>query len=495
MSAFSSLFSRYPAVFIFVFDIIAIGTASLLAFLLRYDGVIPVDRFEGFLIFTALAIVTTPFLFYLFRLYQVSFMYVSLTDLPAIAKAAAGSMLLLGTLLYIFRTFDAFSDFARSIIFLYGILLFLGAVLVRFYRRMYWQLFRAKKVSSSELEKQPLSFFNSKTTETAPIQKVLITGGAGYIGSVLVGQLLSAGYKVKVYDKLLFGAESLSEFSESANFELVQGDILDKPAFEKAIVDVDAVVHLAAIVGEAACAASKDVALEVNYLGTVQVARLCKAYGIQRFIYFSTCSTYGKSAWDEVVTERSTLRPVDFYGETKIYAERELMRLADENFLPTILRLSTVYGLSPRMRFDLVVNTLTKKAILEKVITIFGGDQWRPLVHVQDVARAIVTVLQAPLSRVGGQVFNIGGNAENYVVSDLGKLVREEISDVELQSIDALADKRSYKVGFDKARKQLGFEVQKTVRDGIREIKAAFEKGKFPDADASIYYNHRAGEK
>jgi len=256
------------------------------------------------------------------------------------------------------------------------------------------------------------------------------------------------------------------------------------------MVDVDTVVHMAAIVGEAACAANQDLAIRTNYLGAVNVAKISKAYGIKRFIYFSTCSTYGKSEDKTEVDERSPLRPMDFYGETKIYAERDIMRLSDEKFSPTILRLSTVYGLSHRMRFDLVVNIFSKKAHSEGKITVFGGNQWRPLIHVSDVVKAVLIILEAPLSKVGERVFNVGGNMENYLISDLVNLVKEVFPEVQVEMLNAMTDQRSYRVKFKKIERELGFRPERTVLDGIREIKKALENGSFVNVEDRRYYNH-----
>ena len=253
---------------------------------------------------------------------------------------------------------------------------------------------------------------------------------------------------------------------------------------------MDAVVNLAAIVGEPACICQKDVALRTNYLGVVYLARLCKTLGIKRFIQASTCSTYGQNEENLIAKEGSNLYPVDFYGETKIYAERELIKLIDNSFNPTILRLSTVYGLSPRMRFDLVVNTLTKKAMKEKEITIFGGEQWRPLIHVADVAEAILLVLKAPLSKVGNQIFNVGDSDENYTISQIGELVKNYVPDVKVKTIQNIQDRRDYKVDFTKIKKILNFKAEKNVEAGIKEIRDSIKAGNFKDSEDKKYYNH-----
>lgn len=490
MDKIFSLVRRYRTAVIFLLDLVLVVLAAYLAFLLRFDGAIPSGRYEGFLWFTGVALVVTPAVFFIFRLYRLPFSFISLTDLPAIGKGVLVSVFILGTGLFLLREAPQLEGFPRSVIFTYAILLFLLAGGLRFSKRIYWQIMRGNpevlRIGSEEVL-LPLTsrFLNGGRPET-----VLVTGGAGYIGSVLVGELLKEGYKVKVFDKMMFGRDSLSSFESSPNLQIIEGDILDTLALERAMADVDAVVHAAAIVGEAACAARQDVAIKTNYLGAVAAARLAKAYGVKRFIYFSTCSTYGKSDDEDEVDERSPLRPVDFYGETKIYAERDILRLADEKFSPIMLRLSTVYGLSPRMRFDLVVNTFSKKAAKEGKIMIFGGGQWRPLIHVADVARAVSMALSAPLSKVGSRVFNVGADSENYLISSLGELVKEAFPNIQVETLVEATDQRSYRVRFGKIEGDLGFRPEKTVRDGIREIKEALEAGNFPDTEAKRYYNH-----
>ncbi len=322
------------------------------------------------------------------------------------------------------------------------------------------------------------------------IKNVLITGGAGYIGSTLVRKLLDLGYKVTVLDKLLFGESPIKDLETNPNFKFIKGDILDRDLMVKTLTDTDAVVNLAAIVGDAACVCQKDTALHTNYLGAVYIAQTCKVLDIKRFIQASTCSVYGQIKENTVAKEDSKLFSVDFYSETKIYAEKGVRRLADDNFMPTILRFSTAYGLSPRMRFDLVVNDFVKKALKEKEITIFGGKQWRPLLHVSDIAEAICLVLKSPFSKVANEIFNVGANSENYRVSELGALIKEMVPDVKIKTINNTHDKRSYKVDFDKIEKKLHFKPKKNVKDGIVEIKNAIKDGKIVNLERKEYYNH-----
>ncbi len=471
-----------------VLDIFSIVVSVWISFLLRFDGQIPVSRMENFYAFTLLALFLTIFVFILQGLYKISWKYVSITNLPNIFTAVIISAVVIGFALFALRDIAYFQGFSRSIVFLYAILLFLSVSFSRFSKRIYWQVFK-----SGSLPFYKGNFvlpLTEKILSDKEVKNVLIAGGAGYIGSVLARQLLEAGYGVKVFDKLFFGEESIKELEANPNFKFIKGDIFDKDVLIGALVDVDAVVNLAAIVGEPACLCQKDVALQTNYLGAVYIARLCKALGIKRFIQASTCSTYGHSDENLAVKEESNLFPVDFYGETKIYAERELIKLIDDNFNPTILRLSTVYGLSPRMRFDLVVNTLTKKAVKEKEITIFGGDQWRPLIHVSDVAAAILLVLRSPLSKVGNQIFNVGDNNENYTISRIGEIVKSCIPKINVKAIQGIEDKRTYKVDFTKIEKILGFVAKKNVEAGVKEIRDAILGGRFQDTEDKKYYNH-----
>lgn len=481
---------RHRSVTIFLLDLILVALAAYSAFLLRFDGAIPPARYGGFLLFTGGALLVTPIVFFIFNLYRIPWTYISLTDLPAIAKGVLVSVFILGTGLFLLRAVPQFNEFPRSVIFTYTLLLFLFVAVLRFSKRIYWQIVRGNPAVLRLGKEEIFLPFTSRFLNGAKPTTVLVTGGAGYIGSVLVGELLKEGYQVKVYDKMMFGREPLSEFESSSNLQIIEGDILDMPAVERIMAGVDAVVHAAAIVGEAACTARQDVAIRTNYLGAVNMARLAKAYGVKRFIYFSTCSTYGKAHGEGEVNEHSPVRPIDFYGETKIYAERDILRLADEKFSPTIFRLSTVYGLSPRMRFDLVVNIFTKKAATEGKIMIFGGGQWRPLIHLNDVARAVQMALRAPLFEVGVKVFNVGGNRENYLVASLGGLIKEAFPGVQVETLEKVRDERSYRVQFHRIERELGFRPEKTVLDGILEIKKAFEEGRFPDPEDKRYYNH-----
>ena len=323
--------------------------------------------------------------------------------------------------------------------------------------------------------------------------RVLVTGGAGYIGSVLVLELLRRGHHVRVLDSLRFGGESLLGAYGTCRFDLIRGDIRDEADLVRALGDgIDAVVHLAAIVGDPACSREPEEARSVNYEATCRLVDLCRSRGVTRFIFSSTCSNYGISDPACAATEESPLNPVSLYAETKVEAERYVLRAADEAFHPTVLRLATVFGISPRMRFDLLVNEFTRDALLLQKLVVYGERFWRPYIHVSDVAEVIITALSAPVSSVSGQVFNVGSDTENYQKRQLVALVCEQIPDTQVEVVPGGKDPRSYRVSFEKLRRVLGFRPRWRVVDGIAQVRRALEEGVFGDPFASRYRNVEA---
>jgi len=323
-------------------------------------------------------------------------------------------------------------------------------------------------------------------------EKILVTGGGGYIGSVLIRMLLENGYRVRVLDKFTFGIEPIAEIINHPNMEVIIGDIRKMDDLKKGVKGVDHIVHLAAIVGDPACSVQGDIAVETNFLSTIRLARLARDNEIKKFIFASTCSVYGASG-DKMIDENSPTNPISLYAETKIDAEKELLALLDKKPSLTILRFGTAYGLSPRMRFDLVINYLTKKALQDKEIKIFGGEQWRPFVHVYDISRAIKMVLEADDNMVKGEIFNVGATKENYRMKEIGNIIKEIISDTNVEIVKQIKDKRSYHVSFKKIEDTLGFKNEKTVKDGVIEIKDAIESGIIKDPNNDKYYNHKGG--
>jgi nucleoside-diphosphate-sugar epimerase len=317
--------------------------------------------------------------------------------------------------------------------------------------------------------------------------KVLVIGGAGYLGSVITGQLLGQGYDVRVLDAFLFGNESLGSLKDHSRLQIVQGDMRDVRLLTDCLKDTQAVILLAALVGEKACDRDPDETLSVNASGTLNVAQACAHAGIRRFIFASTDSAYGIQ--EGVMTEESALNPISLYAKLKADAEKGILALADGHFAPCVLRMATLYGLSPRMRLDLIINIFTLHAVARNEINIFGGQQWRPLVHVQDAARAYLKVLKAPLETTSGEIFNVGSNEQNYKIGELGKLVGRVFPDLKIKTIMQSPDLRDYHVNFDKIRSRLGYEVQISVEEGIREMKKSLEENHIPDYEYSRYCN------
>lgn len=322
------------------------------------------------------------------------------------------------------------------------------------------------------------------------MKKVLITGGAGYIGSALSRQLLAAGYKVRVLDKFLFGFDSVADILGHEGFEVMTGDVLNYQDLKRAVSGVDSVVHLASLVGDPVCAAEPDTATEINYVSTARLGRLCREKKIKRFLFASTCSVYGASD-GELITEESELNPVSLYAETKIDSEKALLGLAQKDFKPTIMRVGTVYGFSPRMRFDLVVNFFTWKAFSSKRIKIFNGELWRPFLHVDDACGLVLALLEAPVEEVGEQTFNVGFTKENFKLKQLGELIHELVPGTEVEYLHKTTDQRSYHVSFKKLENLLKLKNTKTLRDGIIEVRDKLKQNAFGDPNNAKYHNYR----
>lgn len=330
---------------------------------------------------------------------------------------------------------------------------------------------------------------NPSVNRVGPIRRVLIIGGAGYIGSVLTRQLLAQGYSVRVLDALVYGRDSLKGLENESHFELVEGDSRDIGAIFSAMLETDAVIHLGEIVGDPACALDEKLTLEVNLAATRMLAEAARGYGVKRFVYASSCSVYG--AAESTLDERSVLNPVSLYARAKIGCEKILLGMNRDDFNPIILRLATVFGLSYRPRFDLVVNLLTAKAVQDGQITVFGGNQWRPFVHVADVARAMIRCLQMPLASVKGEVFNVGSNQQNFTIGQIGELVQTCVPQARLVNQGGADDNRNYRVSFDKIHNVMNFACQYPLEAGIREIAAALRQGTIDDYQSVRYSNQK----
>ena len=331
---------------------------------------------------------------------------------------------------------------------------------------------------------------SSKVKDANNGKHVLVVGGAGYLGSVLSRQLLRSGFKVRVLDLLMYGDGPLKELENDNNFELIEGDMRNISTLIRCLEGIDSVVNLAAIVGDPACKDMPEAAIETNFLANKALAEACKYNQINRFIYASTCSVYGAMEGDSKLTEEASLNPVSLYARSKIQSEEGILSLEDENFSPTILRMSTLYGYSPRMRFDLVVNTMTKNAVTEGKIFVHGGGlQWRPLLNVEDAAEAYIKCLEAPLNKVKGQVFNVGSNSQNYTIIDIAKTVGACVPEAKLIMQGETTDVRNYIVSFSKIEKALKYKVKATLEGSIKRILKAILDKEITDLDNSKYYN------
>ena len=321
------------------------------------------------------------------------------------------------------------------------------------------------------------------------IKRVLVTGGAGYIGSQLVRILLNEGYTVRTIDSLKFGGHTLIDVFTNPNFEFYKGDIRNESDLRNALQNVDAVCHLAAIVSDPTCKAFPEEATEVNVDASILLHRLCEEFKIQRFVFASTCSNYGKMQDpNSYLDETADLKPVSHYAVTKVAFEKYLLE-KETNVCTTILRFSTVYGASPRTRFDLTVNEFTRDVTVGRELQIFGEKFWRPYCHVNDLAAAMALVLKSEQDKVEGEVFNVGRTDQNYTKEMLVNEIKKVISSMKVTFVHRDEDPRDYRVNCDKIAQKLGFQITKTVPEGILEIHNLVKSGLIEDPFANQYKN------
>jgi len=309
--------------------------------------------------------------------------------------------------------------------------------------------------------------------------RVLVTGGAGYLGSILSQNLLSKGYKVRVIDKLWFGNEIIKKFHGNENFELVNEDIRNLVETVRAMKDVDAVIHLASVVGMPASNIEPKTSEEISYLASKNIAELCQLHEIGTYIFASTCSVYGAQP-NNLITEKSRVSPMDPYARLKYLSERAIGWL---NRSPTILRFGTLYGLSPRMRFDLVINLFIAQAIQDGEITVHGGNQYRPFLHVQDAADSIIFALEKNLDGVYNVI------SENMTILEAAKRIKK-LTDCKVKISEDITDERNYRVSGDKI-KIFGFSASKNLEFAFKEIKDALDRGEITDYKNAIYNNFK----
>jgi nucleoside-diphosphate-sugar epimerase/CBS domain-containing protein len=347
---------------------------------------------------------------------------------------------------------------------------------------------RIVEVLSSEDLRQLHGLSGMETRSVESSRRVLVVGGAGFLGSVLTGKLLSRGYRVRVLDSFIYGRRSLDPFSENNNLEIIEGDLRNIHTCVSSLAETDAVVLLAAIVGDPASQARPTETIETNVLAAQALASACKLHHISRFLYASTCSVYGIGA--NLLDEEAPLNPVSLYARTKIESEKIILGMGDDYFSPTILRMGTLYGYSPRMRFDLVVNTMSMKSFVDGKIQVFGGGQWRPLLGVEDAAEVYIQCLEMDLRDVGNQVFNVGSDKQNYQIIEVAEIIGTALGDIPISRDNSNLDSRDYRVSFSKLAQTLGFAPQQTIDSAARVITEKLRSGAIRNPSQRIYYNH-----
>ena len=318
------------------------------------------------------------------------------------------------------------------------------------------------------------------------MSNILVTGGSGYIGSVLVRKLLEKKHTVRIYDNLTFGDKTLPK-----DIDLIKGDI--RKFLTSALDGIDAVIHLAALSNDPTADNDPHMNYDVNLLGTLKVAQACKQMGIKRFIHASSASVYHSSKpVKEIMEEDTDICPIGHYAMSKYLAEEVLLNMNGDSFCPIILRQGTVYGASPRMRYDLVVNTMIRDVALKNEITIYdGGRESRPLIDVRDVVNAYELLLDTPIENIKGQIFNLSGG--NFTIAEVANMIAYR--DTRITNRDKKGLIRSYKISTGKIRNIIGFKPRYDISEAVYDLRKLFHKEKFIDFDNPIYYNIQWMEK
>ena len=317
------------------------------------------------------------------------------------------------------------------------------------------------------------------------MKKILVTGAGGYVGIPLCQQLLSKDFEVIALDRYFFGADKMGELGRHPRLQIIKDDI--RHCSLDLFKGVDAVIDLAGLSNDASAEIDPQLTVSINYKGSERFAREAKKAGVKRYIYSSSASVYGAGS-KEALKETDSLAPQTEYAKSKVAIEKVLSELKSAEFCPIILRNATIFGLAPRMRFDLAINIMTLRAWKERVIYIMGGgEQWRPFVHVNDVVAAFMLCLEAPREKVFGEVFNVGNSDLNYQIKQLAQFVLDVIPNVTIHTIPDDPDRRTYNVSFEKIEKVLGFRTKIQVHEGIVEIKQALERGILNPNDPTSY--------
>lgn len=324
------------------------------------------------------------------------------------------------------------------------------------------------------------------------IKNALVTGGAGYVGSVLIPKLLKKGYKVKVIDLYIYGEDVLSSVKDDPNLKEIKGDIRDKTLLERELKGVDAVIHLACISNDPSYELNPELGKSINYDAFIHLVDISKKAGVKRFIYASTSSVYGIKG-EENVTEELPLEPLTDYSRYKVLCEEVLLEKRAPGFVTLILRPATVCGYSPRLRLDLSVNILTNNAVNNGQIKVFGGEQKRPNIHIEDMTDLYVKTLEYPDKKIDGKIFNIG--YDNMKIKDIATLVKKVVAkEMKIGNLKIVTtptnDHRSYHVSSEKIKRELGFMAQRSVEEAVKDLCVAFRMGKIPNSMTDKrYYN------
>jgi nucleoside-diphosphate-sugar epimerase len=323
-------------------------------------------------------------------------------------------------------------------------------------------------------------------------RRVLVIGGAGYVGSVLVARLLDAGAHVNVLDQLVYdNGFSLQHLLDDPRLTLMRGDLRDTRAVAKAAVGCDSVALLAALVGDPICKKYPELARQVNAEGAARIVDSLDSLGVERFVFTSTCSNYGIHESTSLADEESDLNPQSLYAETKIDMERHILTGArSADCVRTVLRIATAYGLSPRMRFDLTVSQFARELATTADLLVYDAETWRPYCHVRDIAKAVMTVLTARPDAVRGEVFNVGDEAQQFTKRMIVEEAQKHLSGTSVEFREGDTDPRNYRVAFGKIAERLGFRVDHTVQDYVPALISAVQAGVFCAADEKHYGNY-----
>jgi nucleoside-diphosphate-sugar epimerase len=323
-------------------------------------------------------------------------------------------------------------------------------------------------------------------------RKVLLIGGAGYIGSVMTGYLLNKGWQVRCFDHLIYENQTcVSFYWGHSRYEFIYGDFADPAQLEPALEGVDDVVILAGLVGDPITKKYPENSQAINMDGILQLVRSLNGKGLNRVIFISTCSNYGLIESDTTADETFALNPLSLYAKAKVAIEQELLALRGQvDFHATVLRFATAFGLSPRMRFDLTVNEFTREMFLGRELLVYDAETWRPYCHVQDFSRAVDRVLKAPKEQVSFEVFNAGGECNNFNKQAVVDEILRHFPNAPVRYKEQGSDPRNYKVNFSKIKRVLDFEPEYTVADGIKELIGALQQNIFSRVEQQRNFYH-----